>query len=252
VSAALDSTVLSGRRLTIFVPERVRHAAIGSAAAHVLVLHDGQNLFDAARAFAPGDTWRVAETADALIETGAIPPTVIAGVDHADRQRVREYGAGARAYGHFIVDEVLPYLWDTYRVRRDAAGTAMGGSSMGGLVTLRIASRFPGVFGSLLVLSPSVWWRRRSILQEIHPPRGVRRLVSRSRGLADDVRVWLSIGLQEGEGAVSDVRRLRDVILDARGGDTSRFLYAEDPDGQHAESSWARQLVPALQFGLGG
>ena len=56
-----------------------------------------------------------------------------------------------------VVDEVLPYLWDNYRVRRDPGGTAMGGSSMGGLITLRMATRHPGVFGSLLVFSPSVW-----------------------------------------------------------------------------------------------
>ena len=36
---------------------------------------------------------------------------------------------------------------------------------------------------------------------------------SRQRGLASDVRVWLSIGMQEGDEAIADTRRLRDVIV---------------------------------------
>jgi predicted alpha/beta superfamily hydrolase len=236
--------VLSGRRLTIYVPElpdlKVRPSL------NVLILHDGQNLFDPERSYVPGQTWRVADTADALIASGAMPPTVIVGIDHAGDRRLREFGHGAPAYARFVVRDVLPFIRNQYEVRRDRAGTAMGGSSMGGLVTLRMAALHPDVFGSLLVFSPSVWWNRRSILRTIRRPGVFTRLFSSGHGLRDDVDVWLSMGLQEGEQAVSDARRLRDVILDMRGGDRSRLHYVEDPDGTHSESSWAELLSDAL------
>jgi enterochelin esterase-like enzyme len=52
----------------------------------LLILHDGQNLFEPERAHVPGQHWQVAETADTLIATGAIPPIVIAGVDPRRRR----------------------------------------------------------------------------------------------------------------------------------------------------------------------
>ena len=232
--------MLSGRRLTIYAPIDLQPGA------NLLVLHDGQNLFDPARSYVPGVTWQVAETADALIAAGRMPPTVIVGIDHGGDRRLREFGHGAPAYARFVVREVLPYIRHQHDVRRDPAGTAMGGSSMGGLVTLQIATLHPDVFGSLLVFSPSVWWNRRSVLRAIRPPGKFTRLFSHGRGIRDDVRIWLSIGLQEGEPALADARRLRDVLLDTRGGDASRLRYVEDPDGTHSEASWARLLGDAL------
>jgi len=241
--------VLSGRRLTIYVPPS-SDGAPGLQArgpANLLILHDGQNLFDPARSYVAGQTWQVAETADALIASGEMPPTVIVGIDHAGDRRVREFGHGAPAYARFVVREVLPYIRNQYDVRRDPAGTAVGGSSMGGLITLQIATLHPDVFGSLLVFSPSVWWNRRSILRAIRRPGTFTRFFSHGHGIRDDVKVWLSIGLQEGAEALADARRLRDVLLDMRTGDTSRLRYFEDPDGTHSEASWAAQLEDALR-----
>lgn len=236
----LHSTVLSGRRLTIYTPPDP------DPGANLLILHDGQNLFDADRSYVHGQTWQVAETADQLIADGLMPPTVIAGIDHGGDRRLREFGHGASSYGRFVVREVVPYLRATYAVRRDAAGTAMGGSSMGGLVTLQIAAMFPDVFGRILVFSPSVWWNRRAVLRTIRRPGPIGGLFSRSRGLRDDADVWLSIGLQEGDSAIADARRLRDVILTMRRGNQSRLRYVEYSDGTHSERSWAEQLRAAL------
>jgi predicted alpha/beta superfamily hydrolase len=236
----LHSTVLSGRRLTIYTPADLEPGA------NLLMLHDGQNLFDPERSYVHGQTWQVAETADQLIADGLMPPTVIVGIDHGGDRRLREFGHGASSYGRFVVREVLPYLRATYAVRRDVAGTALGGSSMGGLVTLQIAAMFPDVFGRILVFSPSVWWNRRAVLRTIRRPGPIGGLFSRSRGLRDDTDVWLSIGLQEGDSAVADARRLRDVILTMRRGNQSRLRYVEYSDGTHSERSWAQQLRRAL------
>ena len=51
-----------------------------------------------------------------------------------------------------------------YRVRRDREATGLGGSSLGGLVTLYLGLRYAQYFGKLAVLSPSVWWNHKSIL----------------------------------------------------------------------------------------
>jgi hypothetical protein len=108
--------------------------------AALLILHDGQNLFDPDRAHRPGHTWQVAETAATLIEEGRIPPVVIAGIDHAEEARLLEMtptegnrpGAGQAArYGRFIVEELMPFLEAEYHVDTRAGSLALGGSSLG-------------------------------------------------------------------------------------------------------------------------
>jgi len=227
-----------GRDITVFVPEN------GSSGAPLplLLLHDGQNLFDPGRAFVHGQHWRVAETAGALIDAGRLPPIVIAGVDHAGDQRVVEMtptrgdeprGGGVAIYGRFLMDEVVPTLANEFNVRTDADGVAMGGSSLGGLATLAIALKFPGRIGRLLLMSPSVWWDDRVILRRL-----------RRTGLRPRPRVWLDIGRREGARTVSDTRALRDALVPQ----TTALNYCEDPAGRHLEADWARRLGGALTW----
>src|SRR4030095_7607145 len=46
----------------------------------VFYLNDGQNLFDGATSFIPGQEWRVDETAQQLITEGKIEPLIIVGI----------------------------------------------------------------------------------------------------------------------------------------------------------------------------
>ena len=57
----------------------------------LLILQDGQNLFDPETSFIRGKTWRVAESADDAIDAGEVEPLVIAGVANAGERRLAEY-----------------------------------------------------------------------------------------------------------------------------------------------------------------
>jgi enterochelin esterase-like enzyme len=243
------------RGLTVFTPAGYP----GSGAPYpLLLLHDGQNLFDPTRAF-NGQTWHVAETADALIAAGTIPPLVIVGVDHGEAARLREYtptsgtqpGAGqADRHARFLLDEVVPFLGATYAVRTDADGLGLGGSSLGGLATVAVALSAPGRIGRLIVMSPSVWWDRRAILRHL-----------RRNPLTPLPRIWVDVGVKEGTKTVRDARDLADLLglsapasgaggaLAAAPADQVRFVI--DLDGDHSEASWARRLGPALTFCYG-
>jgi len=243
---AFHSTCLAGpnptRDLTIYLPPGYAET---DGPYPLLVLHDGQNLFDPARAF-NGQTWHVQETADALIAAGAILPMVIAGVDHGGDARIADYtptpgnqpGAGQLdRHARFLVDEVLPFLARTYAVRTDVDGLGLGGSSLGGLATIGVATVEPGRFGRLIAMSPSVWWDRRAILRWL-----------RRRPLTPRPRAWIDAGAKEGARTVRDARDLADLLrpTDIRGRDAVRFVI--DPDGDHSETSWARRLADALRF----
>ena len=213
----------------------------------MLILNDGQNLFEPERAYVPGEPWRVGETADALVEAGAIPPMVIAGIDHAGPRRIFDFtptrgekgmGGGAATFANLLVNEALPFIRAHYAVTSDPNQTGVGGSSLGGLVTLYTVSAHPGVFGRCLVMSPSVWWSKRWILGAMPSAAG-----------PEGVRAWVDIGLREGASSVRNARRLRRVI--GRIKPPVDIRYVEDPDGDHSERAWARRLPAALAFLFG-
>jgi len=226
------------RTVTVFAPDADHRPAGGWP---VLILQDGQNLFEPERAHVPGQHWRVAETAQALIAAGRIPPIVIAGVDHLGPSRIREFtptgrrnrGGGAPEYGRFIFENLVPRLAREFGTRTDFDGVGLGGSSLGGLATVVIARQFPGRAGRLLVMSPSVWWDDRVILERL-----------RRVNLRPPPRVWLDIGAHEGARAIADARALRDVLRTQ----TPDLKYVEDPNGHHSETAWAARFGDALEW----
>ena len=141
---------LAARQITIYTPPGYER---GDARYPVLYLHDGQNLFDDQRSFIPGEIWHVKSTADTLVRGGEIEPLIIVGIDHAGPQRIDEYtptvdlrsqrGGLAKAYGKMIVDELKPAIDPEFRTLPDACHTGMGGSSLGGLVSLYLGFRAP-------------------------------------------------------------------------------------------------------------
>ena len=212
----------------------------------VLFLHDGQNLFDPETSFIKGNYWRVGETADAVIASGEVEPLVIVGIYNAGVERINEYtpvedkrlgGGKADAYGQMIVDELRPFIARRYRTLAGPENCGMGGSSLGGLVTLYLGLRYPDVFGKLAVLSPSVWWRDRVILGYID------KLRQKTGQL-----IWLDIGTKEGRRALPDARALKRLLIKKGWRLGIDLEYREIEGGKHSEYAWAERVGPLLKF----
>jgi predicted alpha/beta superfamily hydrolase len=212
----------------------------------VLYLHDGQNLFDGATAFIPGMDWHVGQTADQYIYESRVEPLIIVGIYNAGKQRLQEYtptriprlgGGRANRYARFLTEEVRPFLEKDYRVLGGKENTGIGGSSLGGLVSLFLGLRMPQVFGKIAALSPSVWWNQRVILR-----------FADAAPVDPRPRVWLDIGTREGPRIVEDVERFRDVLL-RKGWRWEQDLHYERVIGaEHNEAAWAQRVGPFLQF----
>lgn len=212
----------------------------------VLYLHDGQNLFDGATSFIPGMDWHVGHTADQNIQEGRVEPLIIVGIYNAGKQRLGEYtptrmprlgGGRANRYAKFLLEEVRPFVGGQYRVQQGGEGTGIGGSSLGGLVSLYLGLRQPHIFGKIAALSPSVWWNERVILR-----------FASAAPVEPLPRIWLDIGTREGPRIVDDVERFRDVLI-RKGWQPEQNLHFERIEGaEHNEAAWARRVGPFLQF----
>ena len=177
----------------------------------VLFMQDGQNLFDPETSFIKGNYWRMGETADELILAGQIEPLIIVGIYNTGVRRIDEYtptedkrlgGGQADAYGQMLVEELKPFIDHTYRTLPGAENCGMGGSSLGGLVSLYLGLRYTWVFGKLAVMSPSVWWHDRAILKTVAQ-------ITRN----PDLKIWLDVGTREGKRALPDVRALKRALI---------------------------------------
>jgi predicted alpha/beta superfamily hydrolase len=213
----------------------------------VLYLHDGQNLFDPTTSFIPGMDWHVGHTADDFILTRAVQPLIIVGIYNVGKVRIYEYtptkaprlgGGRADRYAKFIIQEVMPFIQREYRVLSGAPNTGIGGSSLGGLLSLYAGLKLPDVFGRLAALSPSVWWNQRVIY----------RFAAAISPIEPRPRIWLDIGTKEGPRIVQDVEQFRDILLQ-KGWRLGDDLHYERIEGaEHNEAAWAARVGPFLQF----
>lgn len=239
VIPSFASTILGNeRQITVYVPPGYDEHP--DRRYPVLYMQDGQNLFDDSRAFA-GVSWRLHRAADDAIGARTAQPMIIVGVDHTHAGRINEYTpvfdaakkAGGRAddYGRMLVEELKPVIDAHYRTLSDR--TSIGGSSLGGLVSIYIALT-RDEFRTAAVMSPSVWWRGRAILETVSET-------------ARRPRIWLDVGGREGREAVGDVRAL-DERLRERGWNERTLRFFEDRRADHSERAWSGRARKVLEF----
>ena len=212
----------------------------------VLYMHDGQNCFDRATS-AFGREWEIDETLMRLIADKAIPPIIVVGIDNGLTNRINEYtydadarrgGEGAK-HAEFLLNEVKPFIEKTYRAKTGPAHRFIGGSSLGGVISLEVARRHPETFGGVIAMSPAIWWSNEALTAEIEKDAG---------GLAE-ARVWIDMGTREQMGDekdrfVENVRRL-DAALTKHA--VEHRLVIED-GAEHNEPAWARRFPGAITY----
>lgn len=238
-----SSVLPDDRDLIVYLPEEYDQTRRSYP---VLYLHDGQNLFDGQTSYIAGRTWDVHETADNLIAAREVEPLIIVGIYNTGEHRIREYtptndpkygGGEANLYGRMLIEEIKPFIDRTYRTRQGPQHTGLGGSSLGGLVTLYLGMLRPDIFGRLAVLSPSVWWDAKRILTFVTEARPVPR-----------PRIWLDMGTREGKRTLQDTEALHALLVKQGWRDGVDLMYMRVPGGTHDESAWAARVGPFLRF----
>jgi predicted alpha/beta superfamily hydrolase len=217
----------------------------------VLYLQDGQNLFDAATA-AFGVEWQADESAQRLIAERTISEVILVGIwNTADR--IDEYtttadpklnqGGNGGDYLRFLVEELKPMIDTTYRTRTDRESTWIGGSSLGGLISLHACLEYPEVFGGCLALSPTLGWDDERLLKELEE----------KGSWPENLRIWFSMGTAEGsreeswQSNLARARRLATQSAGKRPDAGAQLEYLEVEGGEHNEAGWVKPFANALK-----
>ncbi|HET7457265.1 MAG TPA: alpha/beta hydrolase-fold protein, partial [Gemmatimonadaceae bacterium] len=224
------------------------------------------------------------ETIDRLTADGRWDGVIVVGVDNGAALRWDEYGPWVNrrmhdwvatayaapaqggegaAYVRFLANTLKPEIDRRYHTMPDRAHTGVGGSSMGGLISLYAGLTRPDVFSKVMAMSTAVWFAedggawlsRNQLLAEM-----------RGRPLPRDVRFYVDVGTNERSRDVDpdvvddagrpvsyprayvDGSRAVVAALRAGGVPASNVDFVVDEGAVHHESAWSRRFAGAVTW----
>lgn len=258
------SQYVAPRNVDIWLPPRYHEMT--SRSFPVVYMHDGQNLFDPKTSFL-GVDWGIDEAMGRLIAEKRARAAIVVGIWNTPK-RVQEYlpqrpfkmsprarietrlrlwrwafgGPISDNYLKCLVEELKPFIDESYRTLSDRENTFIMGSSMGGLVSLYALCEYPQVFAGAGCLSthwPAVRGVIVGYLERVLPKAGTHKL-------------YFDYGTRTLDARYAVYQEQVDRVVRAKGyqeGVDWRTLKFEG--AEHGERAWRERVHRPLEFLLG-
>ncbi|WP_445376260.1 alpha/beta hydrolase [Niveispirillum fermenti] len=230
----------------------------GQALPLMLFLHGGNGSEKDLLAFTPA--------IDAAIHAGMIPPLVIA-TPSARRSLYMDFRDGSERWETFIMSELLPHLRASLSVSAERRHSFIGGISMGGLGSLRLAFKHPDSFAAVAALEPAIepvlswadvgpnvkFWRPDRVVQPIFgspvdldywAANNPATIASNDPGRLVNLPIYLDVGDQDMLYLHQGVEFLHRILFDAGVGHEYRLVRGAD----HVGPSLVPRVLDALGF----
>ncbi len=208
----------------------------------VLYLQDGQNLFNP---HAPFGDWAIDKSLSKLASEG-FKDVIIIAIDHGEHERIREYlpdfhpkyGQGlGKHYIQFMKDKLIPYVNNKYRTLQDHENTGIGGSSMGGLISLFGGLTEPNIFGKMMIFSPSLWIS--NIIFEN----------AMDFAPTQSSKIYLYAGGKESKSHLPNVLKMEKILLKKDiSNDFFDLVVKINLEGEHGEIYWREEFPEAIKW----
>ena len=209
----------------------------------VLYLQDAQNLFNEGSAFG---NWEIDKKMSILAEYGRGDVIIIA-IENGSEDRIKEYvldydsiteNAEGKKYIRFLADTLKPYVDSVYRTKQEREFTGIGGSSLGGLVSIYSGFLYPEVYSKLMIFSPSLW---------LNPANDFPQMNFKN---PYDIKVYLYGGEEEGS-EMTERMQLFEKTMEGWENSTSmqfEFKISINPEGKHQEFFWSQEFPRAIEW----
>lgn len=224
------------RRVWIYLPKSY---AASSKTYPVMYLNDGQNLFN--EQTAPYGEWGIDECLDSL-QSQIGKEVIVVGIDNGGEKRMTEYnpydhlqfGKGeGKLYVDFLANSLKPFIDSKYRTKRSVEYTMVGGSSMGGDISLFAAIAYPNVFGAALLFSPAFW-----VTPELYE-------AAEKFNSTNTPKFYFYAGGKESATMVSDMNKMAEILEKKP---RIQIRKVVNPLGQHNEASWRAEFPDAYKW----
>jgi len=215
---------------------------------NVLIMHDGQNLFNPATA--PYGSWNAQQALDSTIIGGTSDEVlIVAPYNSPDRNDEYTYvydpaeGCGGKGnlYLDWLESTLLPLVKEQFRVDISRATLGILGSSLGGLISCYGGWTRPQVYGKVGCMSSSFWWDSNDYQKSVVPA-------------SSPAPPLAKFYMDSGTGSVGEMEctELTNQVLgemEEKGfvdGDTVETYV--DQGATHSESSWGPRLHIPIEF----
>ena len=207
----------------------------------VLYLQDAQNLFNEKAKYG---NWEIDKKLAVMSEYN-IGKIIIIAVEHAEKERILEYNVGntvlgngqGKKYIRFLTDTLKPFVDDNFRTKPEREYTGIGGSSMGGLVSIFSGIMYPEVFGKLMIFSPSLW-----VVPKI-------KLSFLDMDEPQDTRIYLYAGGDESATMIDHVKNFKKRLLKKDSlSDKMKIRLSINMEGKHNERYWSDEFPKAIEW----
>ncbi len=225
------------RDIIVWLPPS--YDSISNKSFPVLYMNDGQNIIDPYTS-AIGVEWKLDETADSLIKTNVIQEIIIVGICNSNMRKT-EYKSSpdGNNYMKFVVNELKPFIDNTYHTLPDRDNTAVAGSSSGGLISFMMLWEYSDIFSKAACLSPAFKIDDIDFVSTVIKYTGVKK----------DIKIYIDNG---GIGIEKDLQPGIDEMLTAleeKGYEENKdLLWIKDSLAEHNESAWAKRVHKFLKF----
>jgi len=229
----------SARRITVILPYNYRQNP--TKRYPVLYLNDGQNLVGEGVGYG---SWGI-EQKMAVLASRQHHEVILVSIDHGRENRINEFTIGktrmgkgrGRHYLNFVTNTLKPVIDAHLRTLPNSEHTGIGGSSLGGLISIYGGLLRPEVFGRLMVFSPSLWISPKIYFDAIQFKTPA------------PMRVYVYGGEAESRYMVPNLQRFQDSLLkQCYNGQSIDIHLSVDPAGTHQETHWGREFPAALEW----
>jgi predicted alpha/beta superfamily hydrolase len=268
------SNFIDNRRIDIWLPENYSKEKKYA----VLYLQDGQMLFD------PNTTWNkqaweIDKTITQLTSDKKIKECIVVGIWNGGKVRhatyfpqkafallsdseknyieeknknyktdTEKFQPNSDNYLKFLVQELKPYIDFTYSTNKDISNTFIGGSSMGGLISMYAVCEYPEVFGGAICMSTH--WPGFSVFEKNPVPLAFQNYLKNNLPDPKNHKIYFDYGNKTLDETYAEHQKKVDQILLDKGYSSesrmSKFFEGDD----HSEKSWNKRVAIPLQFML--
>ena len=244
------------RRVWVWLPEDYDDT---QEAYPVLFMHDGQNVFLSSDA-TYGTCWSMIEAQSNLkrpmivvaIEGqnngtkrfGEFSPWINTQLHQWKGGEVSVAGGQADEYLGFVTSTVVPYIHQKFRCKVNASDNFLGGSSMGGFVSLYAATRYEHIFSNYMAMSTATWFAHDALIACLH-----------NHEFRQTTRIYADIGTQETSNEekpdfpsiyLTGNQQLFSLLSSKLS--PTMFQSVVDAGAVHNELAWAKRLPSALEW----
>lgn len=207
----------------------------------VMYLQDAQNLFNEKAQYG---NWEIDKKLAVMAEY-KIGKIIVIAVEHADNERIIEYNVGntvlgagqGKKYIRFLTDTLKPFVDTNFRTKPEREQTGIGGSSMGGLVSIFSGIMYPEVFGKLMIFSPSLW-----VVPKI-------KLSFLDMEEPQETRIYLYAGGDESATMIDHVKNFKKRLLKRKSlEDKMKVRLSINEFGKHNEIYWSDEFPKAIEW----